>query len=357
MLLPENIGKRLNIIRKVCYFFSQSQRQEPRMQEVIKVKALRKNFSVRQNYPGILGAVKGLFLGKTIDLVAIKDLSFSIKEGERVAFIGPNGAGKSTTIKMLTGILHPTDGEIAVLGLVPWKDRSKLGYKIGTVFGQRTQLWYHLPPADTFDLLAKIYELDQSFYQRQLKELTEAFEITHLLSKPVRQLSLGERMRCELVASLLHNPKILFLDEPTIGLDINAKLKIRGLLNKLSNEHGTTLFLTSHDTADIEQVCERVIVLDNGIIIHDSSLKELKRTYVRKKILSLVTDLENLSLSLPGMKILENGNYHFVCEIDLAQTPIDQVIHEALKLTGIKDVTIEDPSMEEIIRTLYGTGS
>lgn len=327
------------------------------MQEVIKVKALRKNFSVRQNFPGILGAVKGLFLGKTIDLAAIKDLSFSIREGERVAFIGPNGAGKSTTIKMLTGILHPTDGEIAVLGLIPWKDRSKLGYKIGTVFGQRTQLWYHLPPADTFDLLAKIYELDQSFYQRQLKELTEAFEITHLLSKPVRQLSLGERMRCELVASLLHNPKILFLDEPTIGLDINAKLKIRGLLNKLSNEHGTTLFLTSHDTADIEQVCERVIVLDNGIIIHDSSLKELKRTYVRKKILSLVTDIENLSLSLPGMKILENGNYHFVCEIDLARTPIDQVIHEALKLTGIKDVTIEDPSMEEIIRTLYGTGS
>lgn len=326
------------------------------MQEVIKVKDLCKGFVTRQNLPGILGVIKSLFYAKKSDIAAIKDLSFSIGKGERVAFIGPNGAGKSTTIKMLTGILYPTCGEIEVLGLVPWKDRHRLGYQIGTVFGQRTQLWYHLPPADTFELLAKIYEIDEATYQKQLSELTEAFEITSLLHKPVRQLSLGERMRCEIVASLLHNPKILFLDEPTIGLDINAKLKIRGLLNKLSRDHGTTLFLTSHDTADIEQVCERVIVLDKGTIIHDSSLKELKRKYIKKKILSLITDIENLPLVLPGMKILENGNYHFVCEIDLTNTPIEQVIHEALKLTGIKDVTIEDPSMEEIIRTLYRTG-
>lgn len=325
--------------------------------EVIKVKNLCKNFEMRQNFPGIFGVIKGLFRAKTTVFPAIKDLSFSIKQGERVAFIGPNGAGKSTTIKMLTGILHPSNGEIEVLNLVPWKDRYKLGYRIGTVFGQRTQLWYHLPPADTFELLATIYDIDRHTYQKQLKNLTEAFEITSFLHKPVRQLSLGERMRCEIVASLLHNPSVLFLDEPTIGLDINAKLRIRGLLNKLSRDYGTTLFLTSHDTADIEQVCERVIVLDKGTIIHDTSLKELKRTFIRKKILSLITDVEKLSLALPGMKILENANYHFVCEIDLAYTPIDQVIQEALKFTGIKDVTIEDPSMEEIIRTLYGTGS
>lgn len=165
---------------------------------------------------------------------------------------------------MLTGILYPTSGEIRVLGIVPWQDRTALGYQIGTVFGQRTQLWYHLPPSDTFHLLSKIYELPEEVYQSRLKELTEIFEIGPLLEKPVRQLSLGERMRCEIVASLLHHPKILFLDEPTIGLDINAKLKIRGLLNQLSKEQGTTLFLTSHDTADIEQVCDRVIVLDKG---------------------------------------------------------------------------------------------
>jgi len=324
------------------------------MKEAIKVSHLSKTFLARQNFPGILGAIKGLFCAKTIEVTAIHDVSFSISSGERVAFIGPNGAGKSTTIKMLTGILHPTAGLIEVLGLTPWEKRSVLGYQIGTVFGQRTQLWYHLPPSDTFDLLSKIYELEPAFYQKQLRELIDAFDLGPLMHKPVRQLSLGERMRCELVASLLHDPKILFLDEPTIGLDINAKLKIRALLNTLSKTRGTTLFLTSHDTADIEQVCDRVIVLDKGGIVLDSSLRELKKTYVKKKIVSLITDAEKLFLELPGIRVLENENYHFVCEVTLSETPIDRLIHEALKVTTLKDVTIEDPSMEEIIRTLYG---
>lgn len=326
------------------------------MREVIRVERLSKNFSIRKNFPGIFGAIKGLFCGKVTEVAAIKELSFSIHQGERIAFIGPNGAGKSTTIKMLTGILYPSSGTIKVLGFVPWKERRKLGYKIGTVFGQRTQLWHHLPPSDTFDLLSKIYELDSSDYRKQLSTLVEAFEIGPFLYKPVRQLSLGQRMRCEIVASLLHQPEILFLDEPTIGLDINAKLKIRGLLNRLSQEQKTTLFLTSHDTADIEQVCDRVIVLDKGTIITDSPLRELKRSYVKKKILTLTSDAETLPLSLPGIKILENGNYHFTCEIDLSAVPIEQVIHEALKLTSLKDISIEEPSMEEIIRTLYNNG-
>ncbi|MES2345704.1 MAG: ATP-binding cassette domain-containing protein [Chlamydiota bacterium] len=323
------------------------------MATVIKIEGLSKTFTVKETFPGILGTLKGLFFARKSEIVAIKELIFSIKAGERVAFIGPNGAGKSTTIKMLTGILHPTSGNIEVLGLVPWKDRHALGYQIGTVFGQRTQLWYHLPPSDTFDLLSKIYELDDKVYKKRLEEFVALFEITHLLSKPVRQLSLGERMRCEIVASLLHNPKILFLDEPTIGLDINAKLMIRGLLNKLSKEHGTTLFLTSHDTADIEQVCDRVIVLDKGSIITDSSLRELKKTYMKKKILTLTTDAEILSLDLPGIQVLENGSYYFSCEVDTEITPIERVIQEALKLANLKDVTIEDPSMEEVIRLLY----
>jgi ABC-2 type transport system ATP-binding protein len=255
---------------------------------------------------------------------------------------------------MLTGILHPTSGVVEVLGLIPWKDRHALGYQIGTVFGQRTQLWYHLPPCDTFDLLSKIYEIDAQLYRVRLNELVTLFEIEDLLHKPVRQLSLGERMRCEIVASLLHHPKILFLDEPTIGLDINAKLMIRGLLNKLSKEHGTTLFLTSHDTADIEQVCDRVIVLDKGAIITDSPLKDLKKMYGKKKIVNLITDEESLPLQLSGIKIFENAHYHFVCEVDVEVTPIDRVIEEALKVTTLKDITIEDPSMEEVIRLLYG---
>lgn len=325
------------------------------MHPVIQVNRLLKKFPVRETFPGILGALKGLFWSQKRDVSAIQEISFSINRGERVAFIGPNGAGKSTTIKMLTGILYPTAGSIEVLGFTPWKARQALGYRIGTVFGQRTQLWYHLPPSDTFALLSKIYEMDPAIYQKQLKDLIESFEIAPFLDKPVRQLSLGERMRCELVASLLHRPQILFLDEPTIGLDINAKLKIRGLLNHLSKEQGTTLFLTSHDTADIEQVCDRVIVLDKGVIILDSSLRELKKRYVKKKVLTLTTDEKKLSLDLAGIKVVENVDYHFVCEVDLKITPIDQVIHEALKRANLKDVTIEDPSMEEIIRTVYET--
>ncbi len=325
------------------------------MSAAIKIDHLSKTFIARETFPGVLGALKGLFFAQKREIAAIKELSFEIKTGERVAFIGPNGAGKSTTIKMLTGILHPSSGKVEVLGLVPWKDRHTLGYLIGTVFGQRTQLWYHLPASDTFSLLAKIYEIEPQVYQKRLAELVRLFEIEHLLSKPVRQLSLGERMRCELVASLLHQPKILFLDEPTIGLDINAKLMIRGLLNTLSKEQGTTLFLTSHDTADIEQVCDRVIVLDKGAILTDNALKDLKKTFMKKKILTLVTDEKCLSLNLPGIKILENADHHFSCEVDMAIIPIERVIQEALKLASLKDVTIEDPSMEEVIRILYKT--
>jgi ABC-2 type transport system ATP-binding protein len=325
------------------------------MNEIIKVINLSKTFVVRKNFPGIFGAIKSLFNAQKETISAVKEISFSIKHGERVAFIGPNGAGKSTTIKMLTGILYPTSGLVEVLGLVPWKSRHRLGYKIGTVFGQRTQLWHHLPPSDTFFLLSKIYEIERSIYEIRLKELVEIFEIGPFFNKPVRQLSLGERMRCELVASLLHNPQILFLDEPTIGLDINAKLKIRGLLNKLSKIYGTTLFLTSHDTADIEQVCERVIVLDRGIIILDSSLKELKKTSFKRKVLSITTDAKKLTINIPGTKVINNENHHFVCEVNLAETTIDYVIHETLKQTSLKDITIEDPSMEEIIRNLYET--
>ena len=325
------------------------------MGTVIKITNLSKSFVVRETSPGILGTLKGLFFAKKHNIPAINALSFDVKGGERIAFIGPNGAGKSTTIKMLTGILHPTSGHVEVLGCVPWKDRHTLGHQIGTVFGQRTQLWYHLPPSDTFHLLSKIYEIPRKVFQSRLDELTALFEIEPLMSKPVRQLSLGERMRCEIVASLLHRPKILFLDEPTIGLDINAKLMIRGLLNKLSRDHGTTLFLTSHDTADIEQVCDRVIVMDKGSIITDSSLKDLKKAYMKKKIVTLATDEESISLTLPGIKVLECTPYHFSCEVDTGLTSIDRVIQEALKSTTLKDVTIEDPSMEEVIRLLYQT--
>ncbi len=325
------------------------------MTEVIKVDKLCKTYVIRKTFPGIFGAFRSLFCSQKQKVIAINEISFSIKAGEKVAFIGPNGAGKSTAIKMLTSILYPTSGLVEVLNFVPWKDRYSLGFKIGTVFGQKTQLWHNLPPLDSFFLLSKIYEINRSEYESHLKELIEMFEIGHFLNKPVRQLSLGERMRCELVASLLHKPQILFLDEPTIGLDINAKLKIRGFLNKLSKDYGMTLFLSSHDTADIEQICQRVIVLDKGTIILDNSLNELKQTYVKKKIITLTTDAEHFALNIAGVKVLKNGKYHFVCEVNLEEVSIDRVIHETLKQRSLNDMTIEDPSMEEIIRTLYAT--
>lgn len=320
---------------------------------VIRVSNLQKSFTVRRNLPGVWGALKGLFRAKREVVEAIGGISFDVGAGERLAFIGPNGAGKSTTIKMLTGILFPTCGEIEVLGKVPWKDRKRLGYEIGTVFGQRTQLWYHLPPRDTFELLAKIYELEEGAYLKQLGFLCEAFELGDLMDRPVRKLSLGQRMRCEIVASLLHSPKILFLDEPTIGLDANAKLKIRGILNQMAQELGTTLFLTSHDTADIEQICERVIVLDEGKILRDGSLSELKREFAWKKRVRLTMEEKAIGLEMEGLEVLDQGDYRLDCELDLRVSPIEGLIHEALKKTSLVDVTIEDPSMDEIIRNLY----
>lgn len=320
----------------------------------IQVEGLNKQFLVRKLSSGLIETLTGLFKPKIHQISAIKDLSFNIQQGESIAFIGPNGAGKSTTIKILTGILYPTSGSVNVLGYIPWKNRHQLGFSIGTIFGQRSQLWYHLPASDTFSLLAKVYELKPQQYKKRLNELIQLFGLSPFFQQPVRQLSLGERMRCEIVASLLHQPKILFLDEPTIGLDINAKLAIRTLLTTLSKEEGTTLFLTSHDMADIEQVSNRVLILDQGSIVTDSSIPELKRRYIRRKVVTLNTDVEKLHLTEPGIHIIESANYHFVCEIDLNIISIEKVIQQALKKANLKDVTIEDPSMEEIIREIYG---
>ncbi|HXF28572.1 MAG TPA: ATP-binding cassette domain-containing protein [Chlamydiales bacterium] len=324
------------------------------MQNAITVESLSKIFQVIDSKKGFFGSIQNLFWPNLKEIAAVNNISFSVKKGQKVAFIGPNGAGKSTTIKMLTGILFPTSGRISVLDMSPSKDRNRLGYKIGCVFGQRSQLWYHLPPIDTFQLLATIYELNEVEYKRRLDELVAIFELAPLLQKPVRQLSLGQRMRCELTASLLHGPEILFLDEPTIGLDLNAKLEIRALLNRLSKEHGTTLFLTSHDTADIEEIAERVLIIDKGELILDSSLINLKKQYLKKKVLTLTLEEETMSLHLPGVTLLQKRPNHVMYEVDLAKTPIEAAIQVALKAATVKDITIEDPSMEEIIREVYG---
>lgn len=238
------------------------------MKLAVEVDNLRKVYEVHKR--------RGLFAREKSEVVSVDNVSFSVPEGQALAFVGPNGAGKSTTIRMLTGILRPTSGSARVLGFDPWKDRARMAFHIGAVFGQRSQLWYHLPAGDTFDLLARIYNIDPREYKKRRDELVERFDLGALIDVPVRKLSLGQRMRAEVAASLLHKPKLLMLDEPTIGLDINARHQLRELIREWNRRDGLTVFLTSHDTGDIESVAERVIIINHGRIVLDDTVDDLR---------------------------------------------------------------------------------
>ena len=323
------------------------------MSHAIEVRGLRKVFQLRQAGEGFRGAVRSLFRPAKREILAVDDIGFTIAPGERVAFVGPNGAGKSTTIKILSGILHPSAGEARVLGLRPWREARQLAFRIGTVFGQRSQLWLHLPPGDSFDLLARIYEIDPATYRRRRADFVEAFEIGTLLRQPVRQLSLGQRMRCELVARLLHAPEILFLDEPTIGLDVTAKAVIRDLIREQSRRDGQTLLFTSHDTGDMESVCDRVIVIHRGQILLDRPVAELRRSYIGRKRITLHSVEESVDLTALGVRVIERRPHCTELELDLRETSVERVVQQVLRLTGINDLAIEDPPMDQIVRTIY----
>ena len=234
----------------------------------IEVTNLQKTFQTKRKAAGLGASVRSLFKPEYNTIEAVRGLSFEMESGELLGFIGPNGAGKSTTIKILTGILHPSGGDAKVLGYTPWKDRQKLAYHIGTVFGQRPQLWYHLPAIDTLTLFGKIYELDNAFVKKRIGFLSEAFELGELLETPVRKLSLGQRMRCEVAASLLHKPKLLLLDEPSIGLDVVAKQSLRDTIREMSKLENVGVLLTSHDAGDLEALCHRVIIINHGHHLH-----------------------------------------------------------------------------------------
>ncbi len=349
---------------------------------VVEVNGLGKQFRLRQRDAGLAGSVRSLFHPVYRLREAVRGVSFSLERGEMLAFIGPNGAGKSTTIKMLTGILYPTAGEARVLGLVPWRERRALSYRIASVFGQKSQLWFHLPPRDTFRLLARIYDLDEAVYQKRLAFLVEAFELQEYLTTPARKLSLGERMRCELAAALLHKPEVLFLDEPTIGLDVIAKQRMRDLISRLNAEEGTTVFLTSHDAGDVEQVCRRAIVINDGQIILDAPVATLKREYLRSKTIDLLLE-ENIESTdgrgrsadlltgrggdapmqaellpglegLAGVKVLKVKGHGVKLEVDTSQQPIEPVVSALMRRYRVLDLNIADPPMEEIIAAIYG---
>lgn len=319
----------------------------------IEVENLTKTFTTKVKGEGFKQSLKSMFKPEYTSVDAVKDISFTVDEGEIMAFIGPNGAGKSTTIKMLTGILHPNDGKISVLGLDPAKKRRQLAGQIGTVFGQKSQLWFHLPPTDSFRLLADIYEVPEKDYKSRLNYLVDMFDIGDLLKTPVRKLSLGQRVRCEIAASLLHQPKILFLDEPTIGLDVVVKQKIRELILHINKEYNTTIFLTSHDAGDIEKICKRAMVIDKGSIVLDESVKKLKYDYLRRKIVSARFNDTQKPINLNGVDIIKATDYAASMHVDTDIVPINQVISLLSEGENLADITITDPPMEEIILEIF----
>lgn len=323
--------------------------------KAIRAQGVSKVFMAKKKKEGLFGSVQALFHPEYTAKTAVHPIDLEVERGEFVAFLGPNGAGKSTTIKMLTGILHPSSGSAEVLGMCPWKERSKLGFRIGTVFGQKSQLWYHLPPIDTFELMSRIYEMGRSDYISRRNELIERFELQPYLHTPVRKLSLGERMRCEMAAALLHRPDMVFLDEPTIGLDVIVKLKIRELLLEMNRQEGTTLFLTSHDAGDVEQLCRRAIVINHGMIILDDQVANLKRTFMTHKtiILKLREPAEENMRLQDGVELLERRELELKLSVDTTRSTIESVLTRLLADYKLNDVTIEDPPMEQIITRIY----
>jgi len=323
----------------------------------VELQQLSKSFRVRRVRGSGVGArLRDVWSRETDTIAAVDRLSFSIAEGERVAFIGPNGAGKSTTLKILAGILQPDGGQVRVLGFVPSRERRQLAFRIGTVFGQRSQLWYQLPARDTFELLGRVYDLDPQQYRQRLDMLLAVFALGSLADTPVRHLSLGERMRFEIVASLLHSPRMLFLDEPTIGLDVSAKAMIRDLLWTESERERITLLLTSHDTGDMERVCSRAIVINHGRLLWDGPIAALRRSYLKAKRVTLWSEAESLGLTLPGVRVVSSGAYRTELEIDTEITPLGQVVDAAVRQAAIRDMAIEDAPLDEVIRALYVTG-
>ncbi|MDX6377535.1 MAG: viologen exporter family transport system ATP-binding protein [Gaiellaceae bacterium] len=288
------------------------------------------------------------------DVEAVRGISFALEAGERLAYIGPNGAGKSTSIKMLTGILYPTGGTAHVLGLVPWRERRHLAMRIGTLFGQRSQLWFQLSPRETLALLGRIYRLSRAETATRIATLADLLDAADLLDRPVRTLSLGERMRCELAASVLHEPEILFLDEPTIGLDLIAKSRFRDLVLRLNEERSTTIFLTSHDVSDIEQVARRVIVINHGRLIYDDRVSRMRRELLRTRLIDVRFETAPASIEIDGARLVKLSGPGAKLEVDTEVRSIRAVLDDLLDRYEVADISVTEPPLEDVITHIYG---
>ena len=319
----------------------------------IIVENLVKTFRVAERSPGMWGALRGVLNRRYRTVRALDGISFSLEPGELVGYIGPNGAGKSTTVKVLAGILVPDSGRCEVLGRVPWKERIAHVRQIGVVFGQRTQLWWDLPAIESFELLRDIYRVSQADYARSRDELINLLGLEPLLDTPVRQLSLGQRMRCDLAAALLHSPSLLYLDEPTIGLDAVSKLAVRDFVRRLNRERGVTIILTTHDMDDIEALCSRVILINRGRILSDGSLAELRRgvTTERRLIVDLAED--GAQFHDPEVTVVRQEDHRLYLSFDPDRVPAAELISRIAARHAIRDLYVENPPIEEIIARLY----
>ncbi len=324
---------------------------------IIEVKNLVKTYKIIEKEDGLLGYFKNLIMPQYKEFTAVKDINFSIDEGELVGYIGENGAGKSTTIKMLTGLLTPTSGKILVNGLVPNEKRIENNKNIGAVFGQKTQLWWDLPVIESFRLIKKMYKIPENEYRKNLKMFTEILELENLLDKQVKNLSLGQKMRCEIAATFLHNPKIVYLDEPTIGLDVFVKENIRKFIKDINKEKKTTVILTTHDLKDIEDVCDRIILLDKGQIIYDGEKQKFKDIYGKYVIANLIVNSkqDNISniIKLNDFEILEETEDRLKIKFSHDKITIVKIMNEISKYCVIEDIHMKETELEDILKEIY----
>lgn len=333
---------------------------------MIQVENLTKEFKKVVKQPGIVGSVKSLFNPKSEKVLAVDNVSFSVPKGEVLGFIGPNGAGKSTVIKMLTGILTPTSGQCVINGKIPQKDRKNYVREIGVVFGQRTQLWWDLPLLETYSVLKEIYEVPDDKFKKRMDFLNEVLDLNSFIKSPVRTLSLGQRMRADIAASLLHSPKVLFLDEPTIGLDVVVKDNIRKAIAQINAEEETTVILTTHDLSDIELLCQRIVMIDKGKNVFDGNLQELKSKYGQMRELCFETDIteniaerlsykENFKVADDDIELIPDGN-NVKVRFNSNKIAVADMLTYTLNKVNVKDINVKDADIEEIIRRLYKEG-
>ena len=331
------------------------------MSNIIEIKNITKEFKVLNRREGLKGSLKDLFSRNYKIVRAVDNISMNIEQGEIVGYLGPNGAGKSTTIKMMTGILEPTSGKIVVNGSVPYKDRTKNAQEIGVVFGQRSQLWWALPLIESFKILKDIYGVSDENYNDMLTLYKSLVDIEPLLHKPVRQMSLGQRTLSDILAAFLHNPKIVFLDEPTIGLDVSMKAKIRTLIHALNKEKNTTVILTTHDMGDVDALCERIVIIDKGKMLYDNDIEHLKKFFGSYRTLKIRIDgdlkqqAEKIQHELSGFSVSADDEWISIL-VDEEKAKVMEVLSQLQKSYEIRDMQLEEISTEEVIKKIYEEG-